>query len=1187
MDEVKEQVVTEALQSKANLIIADTASNFTRTVLLVDRALAAGYTVSFGAVYADRDACETRGKQRLHKGYDAKNWEISVQSILDMHAHLQSRGALKNNSVQLYSSTGTLYGTTLERVRELLEWHRQKAQNLMQGKWCEICLLAGVYESSGGDSMFEIVPANLADEVVPVSVTVIRSGCLLETMQATFDASSCTLSAPDASWRWLLCLCPDGKACLKEQGDLRYGMLVQINTIYGKSLTFPISQDQALLEALGGLDFCRMNLRALSEEECRLAAEAAHLSGPSEAPSRSEPRALLVVAPSGSGKTSVGPSYAGHFDMKPEEMVIVDSKTFLDFHAQYCALLHNGIANQGIWFRSWPAAKQAISKAKDTMLDAATSKKNDVLVSETGANVEKMLKVIDKLKEQGYIVNLCGIFASAQEIIDRGVAREVRVGKRFNRDLRKLCKSFDAFAPAVKAINGRFCLVRNSQGKSPDIHLEGCGGTSISFNLDEALARNVQDEDRMALTTTEQVEEVEVFPEDVTFLMEGNMNVVASYHGDKAGWDGCALRCRKGDNSMLRVDQKFIEVVATCLFGKEYLDVGRLVGLTPANIKAIDEALLESRPAKRREKRLDSEVRDHCGRVLIRKVANLMAAPTTSAETSLAHKVITVEIKPKCGLLERRGLPSRYRLLQHHKLAKGKVSRISSYDPVKLLSKQQQLIHEALVAAIDEPQNNFRVFIDGKLVSNLDEDLQVAGVPGQDGLVRILSALLASPTTFLPERLKRVQALACGETAPIVNQLYCSLVAQHGTKLTHELLARTENFQLGLEGIDGFPCDEAGIDLATQQMDSVLSQVRSEKWSAALETEVIRSCCRFLLGKMAQDVSIIINFVHIPQDPKGKDIEARLLALRFKPVDFLDVADTSPRLFFRITIVDCDVKRSEKIPEYATQFDEYVSAYYKRSSLPTIPSSEALGGHEGGIIFEGDLLWKRDQGGRKGQAELAFLRWALDVPVARRFVPELIGFRTKDGERWIGMSNLLRDFKVPAVLDLKIGTRTWNTKASPEKAESQRAKAAASTTSSLGVRVVAGAIGRVADAGAGDEGTVMSRKSAKPVQDEHDLQKLLGKFLQSAELQASALAKVQEIADWWIRQQSWAFYGSSILLAYDAANVTECRAALIDFANAEEISSKAEDLSGHQVGLETLIRAISSLQPGANCEGQL
>ncbi|KAL0038798.1 hypothetical protein WJX79_008244 [Trebouxia sp. C0005] len=62
---------------------------------------------------------------------------------------------------------------------------------------------------------------------------------------------------------------------------------------------------------------------------------------------------------------------------------------------------------------------------------------------------------------------------------------------------------------------------------------------------------------------------------------------------------------------------------------------------------------------------------------------------------------------------------SRFQLQQHLKLAQGKISSISAYDPLDLFSGGAIRTHKALVALIANPQNNLKFFMDGKPVDTL------------------------------------------------------------------------------------------------------------------------------------------------------------------------------------------------------------------------------------------------------------------------------------------------------------------------------------------------------------------------------------------------------------------------------------------------------------------------------------
>eukprot|EP01025_Chloroclados_australasicus_P019402 TRINITY_DN20580_c0_g2_i2.p1 TRINITY_DN20580_c0_g2~~TRINITY_DN20580_c0_g2_i2.p1 ORF type:complete len:806 (-),score=35.67 TRINITY_DN20580_c0_g2_i2:42-2246(-) len=92
----------------------------------------------------------------------------------------------------------------------------------------------------------------------------------------------------------------------------------------------------------------------------------------------------------------------------------------------------------------------------------------------------------------------------------------------------------------------------------------------------------------------------------------------------------------------------------------------------------------------------------------------------------LVGPCLAVELKPKCGFIPvcdnihpdnsiKREL-SRYKLHQYYKQKQGKIMRLSQYDPIQIFSGKVDQIENALEELIDNPQNNFKLFIDGQHV---------------------------------------------------------------------------------------------------------------------------------------------------------------------------------------------------------------------------------------------------------------------------------------------------------------------------------------------------------------------------------------------------------------------------------------------------------------------------------------
>jgi len=401
-----------------------------------------------------------------------------------------------------------------------------------------------------------------------------------------------------------------------------------------------------------------------------------------------------------------------------------------------------------------------------------------------------------------------------------------------------------------------------------------------------------------------------------------------------------------------------------------------------------------------------------------------------------------VELKPKCGLKERYGLPSRFRMLQVQKLREGKIRAVSDYNPIDLLSQDPERTLRALRAALAEPQNNLRVFDDGEPVLmeellasrgrpaclvELERRLRKGGLWSLEALLRLLAGSLAGGA--LPLHLRRAQAWAAGEAAPLAERLLEQLQARAGD--WRELLQDPGSFARAVEGSGGLPADESGIELAVSGMDAALDRCASEPWSEELQAEVVSWLCRFLLGRTFHDVSLLVNFVRVPVTDAGEvDVGTTLTLgrLGFEPLSLGASPLPWSGVFVRSTVVDTDMKSPGKIPAYARELDEECAAWGRRHGSPAPTEGvgamqEAVGGHEASIRFEGAVVWKRLQEGERAKTELDFYARASGHSFLPRFVPVFHGQRTADGASWLGMGNSLHGLQEPAVLDLKMGTQ--------------------------------------------------------------------------------------------------------------------------------------------------------------------
>lgn len=246
---------------------------------------------------------------------------------------------------------------------------------------------------------------------------------------------------------------------------------------------------------------------------------------------------------------------------------------------------------------------------------------------------------------------------------------------------------------------------------------------------------------------------------------------------------------------------------------------------------------------------------------------------------------------------------------------------------------------------------------------------------------------------------------------------------------------------------------------------------------------------------------------------------------------------------------------------------------------PAKTEYEAVGGHEDSIIFEGPVVWKQMQSGSRGEMEGDFFKKAMDVEVLRDFVPTFHGFREISGDRYMGMANLLDGFEEPAVVDLKMGTRTVGSDASPAKVAAAEKKNSESTTSTLGVRVVGGKYRLVKDGDWLRVGYKSKEEGTKKITNESELAEFLGSFLCSPSLRTQLAAKIECLSSWFTKQTEFAFYSSSLLIAYDTEELPapkELRLSMIDFAHVEAPPAGGD--KSYLVGLETLQRTLNGLK---------
>lgn len=460
----------------------------------------------------------------------AKKWLVTVEHLAKMCEPSSSEKALVYDStdvlnMRLVYSRGISgvddpadLSATIEKLKTDMSYEQKTTKDAEGHAWCEGLSLMGYYKrpgtiASSGSSLLGAcciregnsrlageVKAVLADSAAEVSELRLELTMVSGfSFKCLFAVKGCALhlpgEKPGKEGEQIGKFNPVSCSIVWDKGS-PFGPETweQVRKLNGKSIERSVKDDLPLMQALAvdgnsTLDFSAQPFRTMTDKEWAGALEACCVTGEKAAPSREKPKALIVMAPSAGGKTTVVTRLAGSFGIEIEKSVRADGAIFRDFHQQYALLCENGVTNGGIWFNAWPAAKSIVQKAKKLVLKDALEKKQDLVISDTGAEVESIEKLTSMLKKGGYLICLVGIYADPQAILQRGIAREIGEGKRYNRSIPKLRQTFEHFGAAISMIDGPFKIVQNAHGQEPAVKLEGTGynGAAVPQDVQKVL----------------------------------------------------------------------------------------------------------------------------------------------------------------------------------------------------------------------------------------------------------------------------------------------------------------------------------------------------------------------------------------------------------------------------------------------------------------------------------------------------------------------------------------------------------------------------------------------------------------------------------------------------------------------------------------------------------------------------
>ncbi|KAK6784370.1 hypothetical protein RDI58_017825 [Solanum bulbocastanum] len=419
---------------------------------------------------------------------------------------------------------------------------------------------------------------------------------------------------------------------------------------------------------------------------------------------------------------------------------------------------------------------------------------------------------------------------------------------------------------------------------------------------------------------------------DWTYRGEGAVNLVLAYNGTRSDLVGKVLRIQKvprnesesgHDYSGLNKQEcllweefneivsaptreiaqhYFVQHVMCPLLGSRHVDGGTSIHVTPEFLEAVENNVLQQRPAWRVDA---TKVNPLCDSVML--MSDHSVFPLGMCKEACS---ISVEIKPKCGFLPQsefitedndiKRSVTRFKMHQALKLNQEKISEVSAYDPLDLFSGSSDRVRMAINSLLKTPQNNFRVFLDGSLIfgglgGGADTTSSEVGeafenslknvIQAQEGMrkhsfVELISKTLCS--SGLLDRLLEVQKLDTTDIEGAIHAYY-NLISQ--------------------------PCMVCG------QLDKDQSTKRYNSLHSISMEESLKIVRDYLIAATAKDLSMIISF----RPREAGNVES--------PYNIVSLESTNQSFDYKASFIDLDLKPLERMEYYYKLDQQIVNCY--------------------------------------------------------------------------------------------------------------------------------------------------------------------------------------------------------------------------------------------------------------------
>jgi inositol-pentakisphosphate 2-kinase len=265
-------------------------------------------------------------------------------------------------------------------------------------------------------------------------------------------------------------------------------------------------------------------------------------------------------------------------------------------------------------------------------------------------------------------------------------------------------------------------------------------------------------------------------------------------------------------------------------------------------------------------------------------------------------------LQPKCGFIpdfgdEVRRAHTRFEMHQHYKKQLGAIRKISKYDPLDLFSKDLMRIRRALDSMTENPQNSFRVFVNGEYAFG-DKKMATEGFENGAGKLHAVEERIPDFWGGM------ITDIAVEERIPdfwegMITDILSLAIYEDDTM--QRILNLQRNDDMGIHKI------YEHYEALGEPVINIVDVLTDESGRFPHEFMPI---AKWLMAQTAKDFSVMVSFCEV--DPSSiQESEAPKNVIKHNSRYFA----------WQSFVVDADPKSGKKIPYYVDMDEKIVDAF--------------------------------------------------------------------------------------------------------------------------------------------------------------------------------------------------------------------------------------------------------------------